>query len=209
MSVVAGDTIDVMLNGQKKRVRLILIDTPEVFGGVECYGREASDFTKGLLKPQAPVRLEKDVSETDSFGRLLRYVYLEDGRMVNELIVSEGYASLATFPPDVKHVERIRAAQQSARDTGRGLWTACQAPTAPPPQPPVAPTATEPRSPTQAPPLAPPSSGACDPAYPDVCIPPPPPDLDCKDVPYKRFRVLPPDPHRFDGSDNDGLGCES
>jgi hypothetical protein len=48
----------------------------------------------------------------------------------------------------------------------------------------------------------------CDPSYPDVCIPPNPPDLDCGDIPHRRFRVLPPDPHKFDGSDGDGIGCE-
>jgi hypothetical protein len=53
------------------------------------------------------------------------------------------------------------------------------------------------------------SAGNCDRAYPDVCIAPPPPDLDCKDVPHQNFRVLPPDPHRFDGKDKDGIGCES
>lgn len=49
----------------------------------------------------------------------------------------------------------------------------------------------------------------CSPAYPTVCIPPSPPDLDCPDIPFRRFTALPPDPHRFDGSDDDGIGCES
>ena len=53
------------------------------------------------------------------------------------------------------------------------------------------------------------NADACDPSYPDVCIPPPPPDLDCKDITYRRFRVLPPDPHKLDGPDHDGIGCES
>ncbi len=52
-------------------------------------------------------------------------------------------------------------------------------------------------------------TGGCDPSYPDVCIPPGPPDLDCADIPHRRFRVVGADPHRFDGNDNDGLGCES
>lgn len=200
VNVVDGDTVDVMLNGEQKRVRLILIDTPEVFGGEECYGRAASDFTKSLLKAQAPVHLEKDVSETDRFDRLLRYVYLDDGRMVNEVIVSEGFATLATYPPDVKYVERIRAAERSAREAGRGLWSACQG--AP------VPTAVAP-PPGQPAPVPPPAATTCDPSYPTICVPPPPPDLDCGDIPFRRFQVLPPDPHRFDGSDNDGLGCES
>jgi hypothetical protein len=59
------------------------------------------------------------------------------------------------------------------------------------------------------PPAAAPPSENCDPSYPDVCIPPAPPDLDCGDITHRRFRVLPPDPHRFDGSDDDGIGCES
>ncbi len=190
-SVVDGDTIKVSITGTVQTVRLILIDTPEVFGGEECFGRAASDFTKQLLPAGAPVTLEKDVSETDRFDRLLRYVWLADGRMANEVIVAEGYATLSTFPPDVKYVDRIRAAERQAREAGRGLWAACSASA---PVPTVGPT-TQP--------------GNCSPSYPDVCIAPPPPDLDCKDVPYRRFRVLPPDPHRFDGSDNDGLGCES
>ena len=53
------------------------------------------------------------------------------------------------------------------------------------------------------------AGGNCSIAYPTVCIPPAPPDLDCGDIPYRRFTVLPPDPHRFDGTDNDGIGCES
>jgi micrococcal nuclease len=49
----------------------------------------------------------------------------------------------------------------------------------------------------------------CDASYPDVCIAPSPPDLDCDEVPHTNIRVLPPDPHRFDGRDDDGIGCES
>src|SRR5690606_1715662 len=68
------------------------------------------------------VYLEKDVSETDRYNRLLRYVYLSDGTMVNEELVRLGFAQLATFPPDVKHETRIRAAQQEAIEDGLGLW---------------------------------------------------------------------------------------
>lgn len=64
-------------------------------------------------------------------------------------------------------------------------------------------------TPTTQPTNTPTTKPTCDPSYPTVCIPPPPPDLDCEDVPYRRFKVLPPDPHRFDGNDNDGIGCES
>ena len=75
-------------------------------------------------------------------------------------------------------------------------------PPAPKPPPPPEPPAPEPEP-------APEPRGACDPSYPDVCIAPGPPDLDCGDLPYDDIRVLPPDPHRLDGNDNDGVGCES
>jgi hypothetical protein len=68
---------------------------------------------------------------------------------------------------------------------------------------PTSPPTTRRRTTTTSPPRR------CDPHYPGVCIPPFPPDLDCGDVPYRNFRVLAPDPHGFDGSDNDGRGCES
>jgi micrococcal nuclease len=162
---------------------------------VGCFGREASDRNKALVEGKT-VLLEKDVSETDRFGRLLRYVYVGD-EMVNQLLVFEGYAQVSTFPPDVKYQDQFSALQQQARTAGRGLWGPACAPT------PVSPTAAPP-----SPSGPPPSSGHCSPAYPGVCIPPPPPDLDCPQISHRRFQVLPPDPHRFD-SDADGIGCES
>ena len=108
-------------------MRLILVDTPEVGDNLECFGDEATRFVEGLLSPGARVRLERDVSETDRFGRLLRYVYLDDGRMLNELLVAEGYANVVTFPPDLRYLDRLREAERSAREARRGLWSACAA----------------------------------------------------------------------------------
>lgn len=213
--VTDGDTIRVRLDGREYAVRYIGIDTPETVDprrDVECFGREASAFNTQMVGGKI-VELEKDVSETDRFGRLLRYVYV-DGRMVNEELVRNGYATASSYPPDVKHQERFRALEAEARARGVGLWAegACAAASASPTVAPVStppPTATPTKTPTStAAPTTGPASN-CDPAYPDVCIAPPPPDLDCGDIPYRRFRVLPPDPHRFDGNDNDGLGCES
>ena len=98
------------------------------------------------------VSLEKDVSETDRFGRLLRYVWLDESTMVNALLVEEGYAQVVTYPPDVRHVDMFLELQREARAEGRGLWGLA-------PEPEIV--------------------GGCHPAYPSVCIPPPPPDLDC------------------------------
>jgi micrococcal nuclease len=125
---------------------------------------------------------------------------------VNYELVKQGFATGATFPPDVACQDVFREAEGQARAQGKGLWSATPAPL---------PTNTSVPLPTNTPrPLptvtsAPPAqSGDCEPAYPTVCIPPPPPDLDCGDISYRRFQVLPPDPHRFDG-DHDGIGCES
>ena len=123
--VVDGDTIDVTIWGETRRVRLLLVDTPEVFGGTECYGREASEYVRSLLPEGSAVRLERDVTDKDSFGRLLRYVYLEDGRMLNELLLEGGYATLYDSRDEEQHEQRLRDTEARAREAGAGLWTAC------------------------------------------------------------------------------------
>lgn len=119
--VIDGDTIE-LENGQ--RVRYIGIDTPETFNTTECYGAEATQQNKMLVLGKR-VRLEKDISETDRYQRLLRYVWV-DSTLVNEVLVREGYAHSSTYPPDVKYQDRFVVAQQAARDSNAGLWTACQ-----------------------------------------------------------------------------------
>ncbi len=134
VSVVDGDTIKVeRASGQVKTVRLLLIDTPETRDPndpVECYGAEATKRTKAMLPKGRTVYLEKDVSDTDRYKRLLRYVWFKgakDGKayLANELLVKEGYAALSTYPPDVARVEQIRDAERAARDDERGLWATC------------------------------------------------------------------------------------
>ena len=132
--VVDGDTIDVLIGGEQLRLRYIGVDTPETVDPrrpVGCFGKEASAHNRELVEGKT-VELEKDVSETDRFGRLLRYVWL-DGRMVNAQLVEEGYATASTYPPDVRHAELLAALQTEARTEGRGLWGACATPGAPSP----------------------------------------------------------------------------
>jgi len=128
--VVDGDTIEIE-GGQK--VRYIGIDTPETVDPrkpVECFGKEASNKNKELVEGKR-VRLEKDVSETDKYGRLLRYVYLPAGKagvgdlFVNEFLVKEGYAFSSTYPPDVKYQNLFTQAEKEAREANRGLWGSC------------------------------------------------------------------------------------
>jgi len=120
ISVTDGDTIKV---AGGKALRYIGIDTPETVSlsqPVGCYGKEASDKNKELVLNKE-IEIEKDVSETDKYGRLLRYVYI-DGVMVNEYLVREGYAQANSYPPDIKYQDRLREAQRLAMEEKKGLW---------------------------------------------------------------------------------------
>jgi micrococcal nuclease len=120
--VVDSDTVDISPSVEgNSRVHLIGMDTPEVYFGTQPYGPETSAFTKRELEGEE-VRLELDVQKIDPYGRLLAYVYLPDGKMFNETLVEEGYAQVATFPPNVKYQEPFLAAQREARAANRGLW---------------------------------------------------------------------------------------
>jgi micrococcal nuclease len=118
--VVDGDTLVLRSTGKS---RLIGVDTPEVFGGQECFGREASLFAKRLLHPGLRVGLEHDVEERDRYGRTLIYLRLPDGRSFNELLVAEGFAVPLTIPPNVRHAERFRELARRARERAAGLWS--------------------------------------------------------------------------------------
>src|SRR5215207_4425687 len=111
--VVDGDTIDVRIGDRLERVRLLGIDTPEVYvdrGPPDCFGPEASAFTKTLLPGGTAVRLERDVVGRDDYGRLLAYVYLAaDGSLVNETIVRQGFARPLTIAPNGVFAGRLVA----------------------------------------------------------------------------------------------------
>ena len=122
--VTDGDTIRL---GGLGSVRLIGIDTPEVYGGVECFGREASSFARWLLPLGTRVRYRIGVDERDRYGRLLAYVWLPDGRMFNRVMVERGYAQPLTIPPNVQFADVFRAAARAARGARLGLWRSCGA----------------------------------------------------------------------------------
>lgn len=125
VKVTDGDTIRVRLaDGRRvEKVRYIGIDTPEVFGSAECFGRESSAANRRLVGGR-DVRLTLDVEERDRYGRLLAYVRA-GGVFVNERLVRDGFATQLTVPPNVAHAERFRRAARRAREEGRGLWSAC------------------------------------------------------------------------------------
>jgi micrococcal nuclease len=204
--VVDGDTIGIApaVDGLME-VRLIGVDTPETkdpHTGVQPYGEEAYRFTASTLEGEE-VSLEFDVERTDRYGRLLAYLWLPGGSMFNEVLLEEGFAQVATFPPNVKYVERLEEAQREAREAGRGLWglsegRLCQqtdqsngigggcGPDGGAQEPPF--------------PSRPSDTGGAG-------------DLDCSDFSTQEEaqRVLdqdPRDPNRLDGTDNDGIACE-
>jgi micrococcal nuclease len=203
IKVIDGDTLDVDINGKTERLRLIGIDTPETVDPrktVQCFGKEASEKAKSLLQG-ASVRLEEDTSQDtrDKYGRLLRYVHLKDGTNFNKYMISEGYAHEYTYEVPYRYQADFKAAEVSARDNNRGLWspsscggvTTSDAPVAPAAQTTPAPVA---------------SSSNCDPNY-SPCVPLVSYDLDCGDI-STSVKVIGTDIHRFD-REGDGYGCES
>jgi micrococcal nuclease len=125
---VDGDTLVVRIHNTDEKIRLIGVDTPESVDPrktVECFGKEASAFTKNLLEGRL-VRLEKDPTQgdRDRYQRLLRYVFLEDGTLVNEKIITEGYGHEYTYKTPYHYQTAFKQAQAKARELGRGLWAA-------------------------------------------------------------------------------------
>lgn len=124
IKIIDGDTIQIE-GGEK--VRYIGIDTPETVDPrkpVGCFGEEASKKNKELVEGKI-IKMEKDISETDRYGRLLRYVWIRD-IFVNDYLIRQGFATAATFPPDVKYEKQFREAEKEAREKGLGLWSSCQ-----------------------------------------------------------------------------------
>ncbi|NTU99441.1 YHYH domain-containing protein [Candidatus Falkowbacteria bacterium] len=126
VKVVDGDTVDVLIDGQTKRLRLIGINTPETVDPrkpVECFGKEASANAKKLLSGQE-VSLEADDSQDsqDKYGRLLRYVRTKDGLFYNLEAIKQGYAYEYTYDIPYKYQKEFKAAQAEAQAAKVGLW---------------------------------------------------------------------------------------
>jgi micrococcal nuclease len=128
VSIEDGDTITVDMNKTIERIRFIGVDTPETQDPrvpVQCFGKAATTFTTSLIGNN-PVRLEADSLNTnrDRYSRLLRYVYLPDGRLVNEEIIKAGYGFAYTLFPFEK-LATFRDLERQAREQNIGLWAVC------------------------------------------------------------------------------------
>jgi micrococcal nuclease len=192
--VIDGDTIEIE-GGYK--VRYIGIDTPETVHpskSVECFGIEASNKNKELVEGKK-VKLEKDISETDKYGRLLRYVWVGD-IFVNDYLVRQGYAYASTYPPDIKYSEQFVHAQREARENNRGLWASCQAL-----------SETSPESPPSTPQSSPPAQGTiC--SYNAYNCSDFTTQAEAQEVYEYCMQQVKKDIHGLDG-DKDGVACES
>lgn len=114
--VVDGDTMEC----GRRRIRLLLIDTPE--RSQAPFGGQATAALRRLAPVGSTVRLEFDIDRSDRYGRELAYVHAEDGRFINEAMAREGFAVPLVYPPNVRYVERIRAAVEAAKAARVGLW---------------------------------------------------------------------------------------
>lgn len=123
--VVDGDTLDVMIDGEKTRIRLIGVNTPESVSDDEnenCKeGKIASQYTKDTLENKK-VYIEYDEDITDQYGRTLAYVYTEDGEMYNKTLLEKGYARLMIIQPNTKYVDEFTKLQTQAKENKIGFW---------------------------------------------------------------------------------------
>ncbi len=134
--VVDGDTValralrrgSALTSTQQVTVRLLEVDTPETVHpsrGVECYGPEASAFTKRLARPGSRVWVERDQEARDRYGRYLLYLWTADGTFVNKELVRTGHATAVLYEPNDRYIEQMRRAEREAKAENRGLWGQC------------------------------------------------------------------------------------
>jgi micrococcal nuclease len=133
-----GDTIHIYVDGHDRRLRLIGIDTPESsvndrstkqahhserrMEDILSLGERAKSYVETLVHKGDMVELEYDIEREDKYHRLLGYVYLPNGKMLNEQIIKNGYAKPMTFPPNVRYVNKFLKAYDEARKSKLGLW---------------------------------------------------------------------------------------
>lgn len=133
--VVDGDTVDLLIDGQSERVRLIGIDTPESVSRTvpeQCFGAEATDALRGLLPVGTQVRIQRDVESRDRYDRLLLYLHrAEDGLFVNRWLIENGFADAVSYRPNTTYQADFAQAMHVAKADGVGLWSVCDGPDQP------------------------------------------------------------------------------
>lgn len=126
--VVDGDTYILDIDGTEERIRLIGVDTPEVKAPASYYkentkeGATVSEIVKDRIKQGDTLYIEYDTSKTDKYGRTLAYLYFPNGVMVQEWLLSQGYANVATYPPNTKYADHFTELAHRAAEKKVGLW---------------------------------------------------------------------------------------
>jgi len=126
--VVDGDTYVIDTGNAEKKIRLIGVDTPESVAPADyckentAEGKKVSDIVKDKITEGDIVYIEYDVEETDKYGRTLAYLYFPDGMMIQEWLLSNGYADTITYPPNVKYSEHFSEIAHTAMENKVGLW---------------------------------------------------------------------------------------
>jgi micrococcal nuclease len=122
VAVYDGDTLGVIINNKREKVRLTGIDAPEI--GQTPWGARAKQYLQTLVsEAHWQVKLEFDVEQRDRYGRILAYLMTPDGKHINLLMVKNGYAMLYTIPPNVRYASGLAAAQTEAREKKIGIWS--------------------------------------------------------------------------------------
>jgi micrococcal nuclease len=129
VSVIDGDTIVLEVQNQTETVRLLGIDTPETVHPskpIECFGPEASAFTKATLAKGSTVKLMRDIEPRDRFQRLLVYLFLADGTMFNQLLIDRGFARTMSIEPNTAFASLFASHESNAKARRVGLWQSCE-----------------------------------------------------------------------------------
>jgi micrococcal nuclease len=129
VSVVDGDTIVLKVQNQTETVRLLGIDTPETVHPskpIECFGPEASAFTKVTLVKGSTVKLLRDVESRDRYQRLLVYLFLADGTLFNQLLIDRGFARTLSIEPNTAFASQFAWHESNAKNRRVGLWQSCE-----------------------------------------------------------------------------------
>ena len=127
--VIDGDTIVLEVQNQTETVRLLGVDTPETVHPskpIECFGPEASAFTKATLAKGSTVKLLRDVEPRDRFQRLLVYLFLADGTLFNQLLIDRGFARTLSIEPNTAFASQFATYESNAKDRRVGLWQYCE-----------------------------------------------------------------------------------
>lgn len=128
VKVIDGDTYELKISGEKQKVRLIGVDTPESVAPADyCKdnsedGKDISQIVKEKLRSTDTVYLEYDVNLTDKYGRTLVYLYFEDGTMIQDWLLENGYANIVTYPPNTKYSDHFKELAHTAAKNKIGLW---------------------------------------------------------------------------------------